>query len=65
MQCFPRANVFLVKQHRALAALVMARAVLSMAEYLSEDVLTVIIQGAFQAAVLCWEMRSILFSIVI
>lgn len=65
MQCFPRASVLLVKQHRALAALVMALAVLSMAEYLSEDMLTVIIQGAVQAAIMCWEMRSEQFYFVL
>lgn len=50
--------MFLVKQHRVLTALVVTLSVLSMAEYFSEDMLTVIIQGRVQADGMCWEMRS-------
>lgn len=57
MQCFPRASVLLELPELCAAILVMALAVQSMAECLSEDVLTVITQGAVQADGMCWEMR--------
>lgn len=58
MQSFSRACILLVKQHRVLTALVVALSVLSMAEYLSEDVITVMTQGRVQAGGMCWEMGS-------
>lgn len=57
MQCFPRASVLLELPELCAAILVMALAVQSMAECLSEDMLTVITQGAVQADGMCWEMR--------
>lgn len=58
--------MLLVKQHRVLTALVVALSVLSMAEYFSEDMLTVIIQGRYSSRwyVLGNEIRIILFLIV-